>query len=189
MDAAAVLVTFLVLGVLGAVTWWLLVDPAVYTKSRGGGAMGEVDLARRFDADGWYSVIAVVAGFLAGAGLTWWRARDVRLTTALVVVGSLLAAVVMARVGALLGPESSDVVLAAVRRGATVPVQLEVTAVAAYLMWPMATIVGALMVLWSSPRTGTSEPLADRDLPECEPPHESDQAGPWESLNPERARH
>lgn len=151
VDVVTVLGTFLVLGAVCGVIWWLVVDPAVFIRTRGGGgAMGEVELSKRFGADGWYSVIAIVAGFLSGIGLTWWRSRDFRLTTVLLVPGAALAAAVMAAVGRAVGPESPGVALAHAARGARVPVDLAVSATPSYLMWPIAVLFGALMVLWSS---------------------------------------
>lgn len=163
-DVVAVLGTFLVVGVVCAFVWWLLVDPAEFTRTAGGGgAMGEAQLAKRFDADGWYAVIAIVAGFLSGLGLTWWRSRDFRLTTVLLVPGAALAAATMAVVGRALGPGDPRVTLVHAAPGAMVPVQLAVASVSGlphwlrwltptYLMWPIAVLFGALMVLWSSPR-------------------------------------
>lgn len=156
-DTAVILVGFLVTGVVCGVVWWLLVDPAEFTKTRDGSVMGEVDLTKRFAPDGWYAVIALVAGFLAGLVVTWRRARDLRLTTVLVVVGSLVAAAAMAAVGAALGPGDPDPVLASATRGTTVPADLSVSAGVTYLMWPIAALAGALMVLWSSP--GVGDPL------------------------------
>lgn len=150
-DLVVVLGTFLGLGLLGGLLWWLLVDPAEYTLAPGGGAMGELELSQRFNADGWYSVLAVVLGFPSGLLLTWWRSRDYRLTTALLVVGAALAASVTALTGRLLGPGDPDAALQGAERGARVPVELVVTAEVAYLLWPMAVLAGALMVLWSSP--------------------------------------
>lgn len=161
-DAMVVPGTLLVLGVLGGVLWWLVVDPAEYTKTRGGELMmSEVELARRFGADGWYSVIALVAGFGSGLLLTWWRVRDFRMTTVLLVVGSGLAAAAMAFVGRALGPAEPDVVASSVAQGAQVPVQLEVMASSSYLMWPIGVMLGAVMVLWSSTHVpGQDKPVS-----------------------------
>ena len=149
-DVLVVLGTFLALGVVGGVLWWLLVDPAAYTKLRSGGSMSELQLGKQFGADGWYAVIALVAGLLAGGLLTWWRSRDYLLTTVLVALGSVVAAAVMAGTGGLLGPGNTEAALAAAPVGALVPVPLQVTGWAVYLVWPVAGLVGALMVLWSS---------------------------------------
>lgn len=181
-DATVVLGAFLALGVACAVLWWWVVDPAVYVKGPDGAEMSEVDLMRRFDGDGWYSVIAGVAGFLAGLGLLWWRSRDVRSTTLLVVAGSVLAAAVMALVGRALGPDDPERVIESAEVGARVPVQLLVTVDAAYLVWPLAVLFGALMVLWSSPRVGERELAEDLPLDEAGGPF----PGRWDERFPER---
>jgi len=168
-DVVAVLATFAAVGALCGVLWWLLVDPAQYTRTlRGGATMMEVELSKRFNADGWYSVIAIVAGFVTGLAVTWWRSHDARLTTFLLLPGAALAAALMAAVGHALGPENPDTALAGVTRGQSVPVELVVTATASYLMWPVAVLFGALMVLWSS--TG----VPDQD----EPPLAEDEPAP-----------
>jgi len=149
-DVAAVLGSYLVLGVVGGILWWLHVDPAEFTKAGNGAlAMGEVELAERFNDDGWFAVIAGVVGLLSGAGVVWWRSRDPLLTVALVLVGSTLAAAVMAFLGQLLGPADPDSVVAATAVGAIIPMQLEVTGFVCYLVWPLTALAGALLVLWS----------------------------------------
>ena len=176
-DVIVVLGTFLVVGAVCGVLWWLAVDPAQFTKTGNGGTMGEVDLAKRFNADGWYSVIAIVAGFLSGVLLTWWRSRDFRLTTVLLVIGAAVAAAVMTAVGHAIGPDSPDTALQLARRGQTVPVELEVRAAASYLTWPIAVLAGALMVLWSSPgvpSTYGQRPADAEDLP----PDRQERMGP-----------
>lgn len=181
-DDAVVLGAFLALGVVCAVLWWWVVDPAVYVKGPDGAQMSEVELMRRFDADGWYSVIAGVVGFIAGLVLTWWRSRDYRLTTLLVVLGSVGAAATMAIVGRALGPGDPERAIDAAGVGARVPVQLLVTVDAAYLVWPVAVLLGALMVLWSSPRVGA------RELAEDLPPDAAGRSvpGQWDERFPER---
>jgi len=139
------------LGICCGVLWWLLVDPATFTKLPKGGSMSEIELGKRFDADGWYAVIAAVAGLASGGLLLWWRSRDSLQATLLLLLGAALAAVVMERTGHLLGPGDPDAALATVEVGARVPEQLSVTAGATYLVWPIAVLIGALMVLWSHP--------------------------------------
>lgn len=151
-DVAAVLGCYLLVGAVCGLLWWLAVDPAVFTKVDGRGSMGELELGKRFNADGWYVVIGVLAGLVSGVVLTAWRSRDFLLTTGVLVIGAALAAAVMAWTGHLLGPGDTDAALAAASAGEQVPVQLRVTAKASYLVWPLAALVGALVVLWSPPK-------------------------------------
>lgn len=165
-DVLAVLGTYLLLGVVAGVLWWLLVEPAVFTKTESGGAMGDVELGRRFDADGWYAVIALVLGLGAGLGLSWWRSRDPWLTTVLIMGGSAVAAAVTALAGLLLGPSDPEQVLASATEGAEAAVRLAVSAEVVYLMWPLGSLagvltsflLGGLMVPGSSPGLPTGEP-------------------------------
>lgn len=156
-DTLMILGCALVLGVVCGVLWWLVVDPPSFTKVPTGGSMGEVEILRQFDRDGWYAVIAGAAGILGGIALTWWRARDFVLTTLLLTVGALLAAAAMAGTGRLLGPGNPDAALAAAARGDQVPLSLEVTASTTYLVWPIAMLVGALTVLWSQAGFSTAQ--------------------------------
>ena len=149
-DLVAVLGTYVALGVLGAVLWWALCDPATFTVTRDGGVtMGEAQLAKRFDPDAWYAVIGFVLGLVSGAGVTWWRSRDPLLTCALLVVGSAVAAAVMAVLGGWLGPADPQTLAATAGPGAELVAPLSVDAAVTYLVWPVMTLIGALVVLWA----------------------------------------
>jgi hypothetical protein len=147
--------SFVLLGVLAGVLWWLLVSPAEFTKLPSGGSMGEVDLGRQFNADGWYVVIAAVLGLVSGLALTWWRSRDPLLTSLLLIPGSAAAAVLMALTGHLLGPGPTRAALAAAKVGARVPERLDVDTIVVYLTWPIAVLLGALVVLLGKDVDGT----------------------------------
>jgi len=151
-DAVAVLGSYLLLGLIGGLLWWLLVDPATFTKVSDGGSMDELDLGKRFNGDGWYAVVAAVTGLVSGVLITWWRTRDFMLTTVLLVAGAGVAAAVMAMTGHLLGPGDTTAALAVAREGVKVPAPLEVTAKASYLVWPISVLFGSLIVLWTPSR-------------------------------------
>jgi hypothetical protein len=156
-DAVLVIGVFLVLGLAGGVLWWLLVDPAAYTKTRDGGVMSEAALRRQFSADGVYAVIAAVAGLVTGLVLTWWRSRDPLLTSLLMVLGAALAAALMALTGHLLGPGDATAALREAKVGAQVPLPLKVDTFTVYLVWPIAVLAGALVVLLNSSGPTLSE--------------------------------
>jgi hypothetical protein len=155
-DALIVLGGMLLLGAVCGVLWWLLATPAEFTKTKDGGVMDELQLARRFSADATYVVIAVVAGLAAGLGLSWWRGRDPLLTSALLLLGSVLAAAAMLAVGHVLGPGDTEAALDAARAGARVPEALDVglpdhRTWTVYLAWPVGVLAGALVVLLAAP--------------------------------------
>jgi len=146
-DVLVVLGSLLVLGVLAGVLWWLLVDPAQFTKTAQGGAMSENELAKRFGADAWFVVVGLGGGLVAGLVLGAWRSRDPLLVSGLLLVGSLLAAGTMLLVGHLLGPGDPRAALRAAQVGAKVPETLGVDTPLAVLGWPIGVLAGALLVL------------------------------------------
>lgn len=151
-DLVAVLGTYVALGVLGALLWWALCDTATFTVTDNGDlAMGEVELAKRFNPDAWYAVIAAVLGLLSGAVVAWWRSRDPLRTSLLLLVGSGVAAAVMAVLGGWLGPDDPRQLVSTAEAGARLAASLSVDAAAVYLVWPVMTLIGALVVLWSPP--------------------------------------
>jgi hypothetical protein len=154
-DAVVVVGVLLLLAVVAGLLWPQLVEPVRYVRTRQGIVSDEVALARQFDDDGWYVVLAAVGGALAGGVLTWWRSRDPVATVLLLLVGAVAAAWVMAQVGTAVGPPSPETVLADADVGAAAAAQVQVHALAAYFVWPIAVLFGAVVVLWSrrwSPR-------------------------------------
>jgi hypothetical protein len=148
-DAAAVLGVLLLLGVLAGLLWPHLVDPVEFERTANGITADEVALAQQFDDDGWYVVLAAVAGAVAGGALTLWRDRDPVATVLLLLVGASLAAWVSTQVGTAVGPPPVRGVLEHARVGTTAPAPVQVQAWAAYLVWPIAALFGAVVVLWS----------------------------------------
>jgi hypothetical protein len=159
-DAAVVVGVLLVLGILAGVVWSLVVTPAEFTRLPHGGQMGEDQLGRQFGADGWYVVIAVLTGLVAGVLLSWWRSTHVLATVAALVAGALVAAAAMSLTGHLLGPEKATTALDAAKLGSRVPEGLDVglrpvwplwpylkDTLSVYLSWPVGVLVGALLVL------------------------------------------
>jgi len=162
-DVVTVLLVLVVIGVLGGVLWSQVVTPADYAKVANGAVMDEDQVARQFGADGWYAVIGVVAAFLVGVVAMWRRTGAELRTAGALVLGSLLAAALMAVTGHLLGPGDPRPVLSAAKVGTLVPERLSVGspslfplgaylhdvggAATIYLAWPFGVLLGALFAL------------------------------------------
>jgi hypothetical protein len=158
VDVAVVLGAFLAAGIVAGILWPQLVEPVMLSRTELGISTDEVALSNRFSNDGWYAVLAGVAGLGLGVVLTAWRRTHEVVTLLVVVAGALLAAFVSARLGRLLGPEDPNRVLADAAVGASAPDVVRITAEVVYLVWPIAAVVGALIVLWGP----TGEQLVHR---------------------------
>jgi hypothetical protein len=173
VDAVVVLGAFLVAGLVAGVVWPHLVHPVNVTRTSVGILTGELDLSHRIDNDGWYSVLAAVGGLALGIVLTLWRRTHEVVTVLLITSGAFLAAWVSAVVGTALGPGDPQTALAHAAVGATAPDRVTVSAHAAYLVWPIAAVVGAVLVLWPpfTPRTRRheQEPQPEQSEPGATP--------------------
>ena len=149
-DAAVVLAWFVVAAVIGAVLWWQLTPLAEFTRTTTNAEMGEDQLGRQVNADGWYFAIAAAGGLVSGVALLLLRRRDPVAMVVLVALGSLLAAWLMLRLGLWLGPAAPKDVLPHVAVGHKVPLQLKTSASGVRFVWPLAALIGAAVVLWGS---------------------------------------
>lgn len=157
VDIVVVLAAFLLAGVVAGLLWPRLVDPVIVSRTRLGLVTDEVGLARRFGNEGWYAVLGGTGGLTLGAVLTGWRRTHEVVTVLVVAAGALLAALVSARLGTWVGPDAPEQLLAGAGVGETAPAQVRLAAEAAYLVWPVAALLGSIMVLWAAPRTSSSE--------------------------------
>jgi len=151
VDVLVILGVFVVSGVVVGVVWPHLVEPVRVTRTDFGLLTGETALSNRFDTDGWFIVLGGGVGLVLGGLLTWWRRADEVVTVVAVAVGAGVAAVVAAWLGHQLGPDDPTTVLRHAKVGATALDVVKVHAKAAYFVWPMLALVGALVVLWSRP--------------------------------------
>ncbi len=149
-ETAIVLGCFAALALIGALVWWQVVSLPHYLVGPEGGAMDEEQLSKQVAIDGWYAVIAVVGGVVAGTLIALRFQRDLVLTVVLLVLGGALAAWVMRTVGLAVGPPDPKTVLEGAKQGSTVPVQLAVTMPAVYLIWPVAALLGSVGVVWGT---------------------------------------
>lgn len=162
VDVAAVAVTFAVLGVAGAFLWHHQVHLPAYTRTAQGAVLDQLQLSKMVAIDGWYAVIAVAGGLVAGILLTWLRGRDPLVMVVLLVAGGALAAWVMLRLGAHLGPPDPRGTLDSLPKGGHAPVPLQPHARGVEYIWPMAALVGAIAVLLGGHDPAT-KPVEDTD--------------------------
>lgn len=147
-DAAVVLAWFVALALIGAVIWWQVTPLAEYTRTTTNAQMGEEQLGRQVNADGWFFTIAAIGGLLSGIALLALRRRDPLAMVVLVALGGLLASWLMLRLGIWLGPADPKDVLTGVAVGDKVPLQLKTSAHGLFFVWPVAALIGAVGVIW-----------------------------------------
>jgi len=146
-DALIVLVTFAVLGVVGAVVWNALVSPPTFVRTANGGQMDQIQLAGIVSIDGWFFTVGAVAGLTAGIVLMVLRPRRPILLVVLLTLGGALASWLMLRVGLAVGPPDPGPALAHAAVGTRAAVQLRPHASGVEFAWPAAALLGGLLVL------------------------------------------
>jgi len=150
-DAVVIVGVFLLLGLLAGLVWPHLVDPVTVTRTEQGLSTDELSLSHRFDNDGWFAVLGLAGGLLGGLCLMAWR-RTHEVVSLLVVTGAaFLASWLASVVGTATGPGDPRTVLRDADVGAVAAGRVVVSSEAVYYVWPIAALVGALLVLWSPP--------------------------------------
>ncbi|HEX4190403.1 MAG TPA: hypothetical protein VHZ06_05355 [Marmoricola sp.] len=156
-DLSVVVAWFAVAAVLAAVVWVQVTPLPRFTRTANNGTMGEDQLVKQFATNGWFLVIAAVAGLISGVALMLLRRKRPIAMVLLIAVGGVLATVIMLQVGLVLGPDSPSKTLATVKVGATVPVQLKPDVHAIYFVWSVTALVGAVLALWGRESAAGSE--------------------------------
>lgn len=146
-DVVVCLVWFVAAGVLGAVAWAQLAPTPVATQTEAGPALQGPQLELQVGIDGWFGAVALALGLLSGLVLLSWRSRRPELMVLLVALGAGVAALLMVRGGALLGPPDPAEVLAGAELGARAPLDLTLQATGMAWLWPVAAVAGALVQL------------------------------------------
>lgn len=139
--------SFLVAGALGAAIWRMVVKLPIYVRTADNAQMDAVELSKSVGIDGWYVVIGATLALALGLGLMTWLARTPRLGVLVIALGALAGGWLMVRVGELLGPGPVEARLAAAKVGEHVAVQLVPNTSAIFLVWPLAALLAALLVL------------------------------------------
>lgn len=126
---------------------------------------GETGLRADFSGTALFVLIGLLTGLLAGAVIALLARGGELLTLAAVVVGSGLAAVTMARVGAGLGPSDPREAAVTLDDGARLLGNLEVTGLSPYGALPFGALLALAVVFFLTAGWGSDEesgpPLSD----------------------------
>lgn len=155
------LLALLLAGAAGGVLWHQLVDLPVYTRTADNGTMDALELSGSVAIDAWYAVVAATLALLVGAGCTLWAGRSPRLNVVALFLGGGAAGLLMLGVGRWLGPGDLEARLADAAVGDKVPVELVPNSTLTdvlglqvpviFLVWPIAALAGAVVVLLLAP--------------------------------------
>ncbi|MDO9379343.1 MAG: hypothetical protein Q7T56_10885 [Nocardioidaceae bacterium] len=144
------LVTVVLVGVaavLAAVVWSRLAEPPEWVVSQGEGYRGTVESTQQFGVIAWFVACCGVPGLLLGAGLGWRYHRLGWPFVLLLSVLASLAAVLTWRLGVLLGPADPTGRFADLADGTRVPAALVLDTPGALLVWPVAVLLGLVLVV------------------------------------------
>jgi imidazolonepropionase-like amidohydrolase len=133
------------IGALMGLGWERLAPKAHWVVQGGGAFLDEVEQADFIAADGWFAVLGVVVGALAGiAGYLAFRKRTAALPIAMA-AGGLLGSLLAWWVGRELGPASINSHRGA-PNGSTFDGPLDLSATGVLLAWPIAAVLAVLVL-------------------------------------------
>ena len=161
VQAGLAVVALVVAGALAGAVWeWVWTAPVGVVVDHKWVALDEANLRGQFTGTGWYVIVGCVAGLVAGALVALFLDRVPLATLAGVVVGSVLGAAVMYRVGVLLGP--SDPTHVTAKEGAHLPAQLSVSGHSPWVALPAGALVALALVFLGLSAVSASDRRHDR---------------------------
>ncbi len=154
-DVAWVVGTFVLLGVVGGVLWWLLAEPPYFVRTDTTAVMGQAELGKRIPVDGIFVSIGALGSAVLGFALMAWRRRDPLLVLLAGVVASVLAGFVALKLGEHLGHRDVQALVEQAKLGAKVRDTLDVITGWVLLAWPVGFLVAAVSSLLGSSKDGS----------------------------------
>ena len=133
----------LLLGVAAGFVWELLATPAEWEVTNRGLVMDEAASKGQFSVIVVFILVGGVASLLLGSFMAWSLRDTGWVTTPLVVVATLAAAVIAWRLGVHLGPPDPSSVKG-VSVGGHIPARFTIDGVSPFLVWPIAGLVGLI---------------------------------------------
>ena len=134
-------------GALAGVVWeWVWTAPMGVVVDHKWVALDEENLRGQFTGTAWYVIVGAVAGLVGGALAALFLDRVPMATLVGVVLGSLLGALLMYRVGLALGPGDPVRAAATAKEGAHLPARLLVSGHSAWIALPAGALVALTLV-------------------------------------------
>ncbi|MFY0405797.1 hypothetical protein [Solicola sp. PLA-1-18] len=162
---AVTVVLFVVASLAAGVVWEHLASPPGWVVSQGEGyRAGVEESTAQFGVVAWFVACSAVPALLLGVGLAWRLHRLSWPFVLLLTVVSSLASLVTWRLGVLLGPADPTGTFSGLADGTRVPGAMELDAHGALLVWPVATLLGVVLVVaflvpeTEEPEIGADEP-------------------------------
>jgi hypothetical protein len=147
VQALVVVAAVAAVGAVAGVVWeWVWSPPSGVVVHHQWVATSEAALRAEFTGTGWYVVVAVVAGLLAGAVVALVADRRPLLTLAALVAGTALGAWLMRLVGVALGPGDPVGIARTARAGTHLPDMLRVSGASPYVAYPTGALVALAVV-------------------------------------------
>jgi hypothetical protein len=147
-----VLLAYAVLGAVAGVVWeWIWTPPGQVVQRHQVFYDSYASLRRVFTGTGLYVLVGAVASAMLALGLALLARGRELLTLLLVVIGSAIAAVLMWKVGTLLGPGDPATLAAHTAKRTSVPGPLTVEGKSPYLIWPMSSLFVLALVFFARP--------------------------------------
>ena len=128
-------------GLVMAVVWWLVAPTAAFHVVDGAVDLVTPSGKAYVAAEGWYAVLAALAGIASAAVAYRWTRRSGVAVVLGLAVGGLLASVVMWRVGSWLGPDPVLVQAKGAGPTDTLHLPLELRAKGVLFVWPIVSVV------------------------------------------------
>ena len=139
---ALVLVTFVVVGVVAGVLWEWLWTPPTGVSVEGEWFLDAEGVQEDFSGTGVYVLVALVAGLVLGLASALTTRSHELATLAVVAVGSLCAAFLMALTGAALGPPDPRPKAQGSADYTAIPSDLRIVGKAPYVALPAGALTG-----------------------------------------------
>lgn len=154
-----------VLGLVGGAAWAAVASAPAALRTSTGLVLGETQLDQQVGVTMWFLVTGVVVGVLVGCVVCWKGSPYGVLAVAAALVAAALACFVSYWSGVhLFGPGSADASAGSsgTRR---VVVSLSVDTDAAYLGWPVGSLLGAVAAISAWPREHTTFSARGQERP------------------------